>query len=73
MDDVEDPGGSLNTDLQVQATTRLIEALYESEARMRRRVNLLSEVVFELDLTGRIVFLNSAWTQSLGVSKGFLS
>ena len=69
MDDVEDPGGSLNTDLQVQATTRLIEALYESEARMRRRVNLLSEVVFELDLTGRIVFLNSAWTQSLGLSE----
>jgi len=69
MDDTEDPGGSLNTDLQVQATTRLIEALYESEARMRRRVNLLSEVVFELDLTGRIVFLNSAWTQSLGLSE----
>jgi PAS domain S-box-containing protein len=69
MDDIEDPDGSLNTDLQVQATTRLIEALYESEARMRRRINLLSEVVFELDLTGRIVFLNSAWTQSLGLSE----
>ena len=69
MDDIEDPDGSLNTDLQVQATTRLIEALYESEARMCRRINLLSEVVFELDLTGRIVFLNSAWTQSLGLSE----
>jgi len=69
MDDTEDSGGSLNTDLQVQATTRLIEALYESEARMRRRVNLLSEVVFELDLEGRIVFLNSAWSQSLGLSE----
>ena len=69
MDDTEDSDGSLNTDLQVQATTRLIEALYESEARMRRRVNLLSEVVFELDLEGRIVFLNSAWSQSLGLSE----
>jgi PAS domain S-box-containing protein len=36
---------------------------------MRRRINLLSEVVFELDLTGRIVFLNSAWTRALGLSE----
>ncbi|MEY4268582.1 MAG: hypothetical protein RIS90_3117 [Pseudomonadota bacterium] len=69
MEEGQDEDGSLSTDLQVQATTRLIEALYESEARMRRRINLLSEVVFELDQTGRIVFLNAAWTQSLGLSE----
>jgi PAS domain S-box-containing protein len=69
MEEGQDEDGSLSTDLQVQATTRLIEALYESEARMRRRINLLSEVVFELDQAGRIVFLNAAWTQSLGLSE----
>ena len=68
MEDAEQAGGSLITDLQVQATNRLMEALFESEARMRRRINLLSEVVFELDLAGQLVFLNDAWTQSLGMS-----
>lgn len=69
QDKDEDEDGSLNTDLQVQATNRLVEALYESEARMRRRINLLSEVVFELDQSGQIVFLNAAWTQSMGLSE----
>ena len=68
MEDTEQAGGSLITDLQVQATNRLMEALFESEARMRRRINLLSEVVFELDLAGQVVFLNDAWTHSLGLS-----
>ena len=69
LEDAQDGDGSLRTDLQVQATNRLIEALFESEARMRRRINLLSEVVFELDQTGHIVYLNAAWTQSLGLSE----
>ncbi|NDE42284.1 MAG: PAS domain S-box protein, partial [Betaproteobacteria bacterium] len=68
MEDAEQAGGSLITDLQVQATNRLMEALFESEARMRRRINRLSEVVFELDLAGQVVFLNDAWTHSLGLS-----
>ena len=37
------------TDLHVEATYRLTEALVESENRMRRRIELLSEVVFETD------------------------
>jgi len=65
----KDEGDSLNTDLQVQATNRLVEALYESEARMRRRINILSEVVFKLDQGGQIVFLNAAWTQPMGPSE----
>ena len=38
---------SLRTDLQVRATQRLSEALLEAENRSRRRVELLSEVIFE--------------------------
>ena len=56
----------LTTDLHVQATYRLTEALVESENRMRRRVELLSEIVFETDKGGALVFLNSAWAKVLG-------
>lgn len=56
----------LVTDLHVEATYRLTEALVESENRMRRRLELLSEVIFETDSAGRLVFLNSAWTRVTG-------
>lgn len=56
----------LATDLHVQATYRLTEALVESENRMRRRIELLSEIVFETDSAGVLVFLNSAWARVVG-------
>ena len=62
----DDGSSALNTDLQVLATNRLLEALVESENRMKQRVNLLREVVFELDDNGTIVFLNSAWSRLMG-------
>ena len=61
-----DGNSLLVTDLHVEATYRLTEALVESENRMRRRVELLSEVVFETDTSGRLVFLNNAWTSATG-------
>ena len=63
--DQTDPA-TLVADLHVQATYRLTEALVESENRMRRRIDLLSEIVFETDANGRFVFLNRAWTSILG-------
>jgi len=54
------------TDLHVEATYRLTEALVDAEARMRRRVELLSEVVFETDAAGCLVFLNGASVRTLG-------
>lgn len=57
----------LATDLHVEATYRLTEALAEAENRMRRRVELLSEVVFELDAAGCIVFLNRAWHDAMAL------
>ncbi len=65
---VDDGGPALATDLHVEATQRLIEALVESENRMRRRVELLSEAVFEVDVDGRLVFLNEAWAALTGES-----
>mgnify|MGYP000048787639 CR=1 FL=1 len=38
--------------------------------RMRMRIDVLSEVVFELDATGRIVFLSRAWTPLTGIEAG---
>ncbi len=57
---------TLLTDIHIEATYRLTEALIESENRMRRRVEFLSEVVFETDGTGKLVFMNKAWTDTLG-------
>ena len=59
--DVVDP-----TDLHVEATYRLTEALAASESQMLRRVQLLSEVVFEIDADGCFVFLNDAWEKAIG-------
>ena len=51
------PDASLTRDLHVEATYRLTEALVASENRMRRRVELLSDVVFETDA-------NTGWCSS---------
>ena len=65
------PGEStLATDLHVEATYRLTEALVASEKRMRRRVEMLSEAVFETDPQGRLVFLNPAWQTIFGTAPG---
>jgi PAS domain S-box-containing protein len=63
-DPVDD--SQIAVDLHVQATYRLTEALFDAEERMRRRINLLSEVVFETDADDRIVFLNDAWETITG-------
>jgi len=55
-------------DIHIQATYRLTEALVDAEKKMRRRVQLLSEVVFEMDSEGRLLFLNEAWRSTLGYS-----
>ncbi len=56
------------SDLGVEVTHRLVEALVESEQRMRRRLDQISEVVFETDVSGRLVFINGAWTRLTGLS-----
>ena len=57
---------SLRTDLQVRATQRLSEALLEAENRSQRRVELLSEVIFETAAGGGLVYVNNAWRGIFG-------
>jgi PAS domain S-box-containing protein len=45
-----------------------MEALVQAENRMRRRIELLSEIVFETNPGGGLVFLNPAWSKVLGHS-----
>lgn len=56
----------MTIDIQISATNRLLEALQNSENQMRRRINLLVEIVFELNNDGEIVFSNAAWQKVLG-------
>ena len=44
------------------------EDLKESEKKYRSVVNNLKEVIFQIDKTGRFLFLNPAWTQITGFS-----
>lgn len=55
-------------DLTTQIQYRLIEKLSESEKRYRDLVENLREIVFKCDRTGKILFLNRAWTKTLGYS-----
>jgi PAS domain S-box-containing protein len=64
--DAPSASASLTTDLHVEATYRLTEALVASENRLRRRLELLSEIVFETDRDDALIFLNNAWTHALG-------
>lgn len=58
----------LVNDLHVAATAKLVEALVQSENKMRLRLDLLSEVVFEIDADRQITFVNKAWL-AVGGSK----
>ena len=55
----------LVNDIHIQATYRLTEALVSSEKKMRRRIELLTEIVFEMDALGALTFLNEAWRKVL--------
>ena len=45
---------------------RLVEQLRSSDVHYHELVNQLPEVVLELDLKGRLTFLNAAWFHELG-------
>ncbi|MBU3737622.1 MAG: EAL domain-containing protein [Rhodoferax sp.] len=61
------PTSTLLHDLQASATTQLVEALVASERRMRQRIELLAEIVFELDTSGGVLFLNKACERLTGI------
>ena len=55
-------------EIHTQIQYRLIEKLEASERRYRLMLENLQEIVFTLDRSGKITFLNSAWNKILGYS-----
>lgn len=67
IDYSEMDNSELKRDLNVEATYRLIESLVAIESKMTRRIDLISEIIFEIDNMGRLVYLNPAWQGALGL------
>lgn len=57
---------NLEMNAQVTERERLNLALRRTEQESRAIMNAVSDVIFELDETGRILFLNSCWTTLTG-------
>ena len=55
-------------EIHTQIQYRLIEKLEASERRYRLMLESLQEIVFTVDHSGIITFLNSAWNKVLGYS-----
>ena len=56
---LEDKNISLET--KIEEAQEISKALKESEDEYKAVVNSVQDVLFELDVTGRIVFMNTAW------------
>ena len=58
-----------NNELQskISERDRLFTALKKSEREHRALINCISEVIFETDATGRLIFLNETWQRVTGV------
>src|SRR3990170_5618669 len=50
----------------IQSLEETRELLEYSETRLRKLVNSMHEILFELDADGRIIFLNPAWQALTG-------
>ena len=53
-------------DLQFEPGSPLAEALANAQKQMRRRIDMFSDIAFEADANGSLVFLNQAWMRILG-------
>lgn len=58
--------GSATLRHYIQSLEETRELLEHSETRLRKLVNSMHEILFELDAEGRIVFLNPAWITLTG-------
>ena len=60
--------GSATLRHYIQSLEETRELLEFSETRLRKLVNSMHEILFELDAEGRLVFLNPAWKSLTGFS-----
>jgi diguanylate cyclase (GGDEF)-like protein/PAS domain S-box-containing protein len=62
--------GSASMQRHVQSLEETRELLAHSEHRLRKLINGMHEILFELDQDGNVSFLNPAWEQLTGFSVG---
>ncbi|MDH5512819.1 MAG: EAL domain-containing protein, partial [Gammaproteobacteria bacterium] len=58
--------GSATLRHYIQSLEETRELLEHSDSRLRKLVNGMHEILFELDADGRLTFLNPAWTELTG-------
>jgi len=64
-DVLADKNGALQK--MVEETRNLYGALKQGEHKYRSVINAVQDILFELDVNGRIVFLNNAWEKVTGL------
>ncbi len=58
---------NLSLEEKIEETQEISRALRESEEEYKSVVNSVQDVLFEIDITGRITFMNEAWKTTTGI------
>lgn len=58
---------NLTLESKIEETIEISRALQESEEDYKAVVNSVQDILFEVDVTGRVVFMNEAWQRQTGV------
>ena len=58
---------NISLEAKIEETEEVSKALRENEDEYRAVVNSVQDILFELDITGNIVFLNEAWKNITGI------
>src|SRR5690349_6903291 len=61
---------SKNTELknQIEETSRLYETMQKSEREYRGVIDSVSDIIFETDSSGNVLFVNATWEKITGFS-----
>lgn len=58
---------NISLETKIEETQEISKALKESEDEYKAVVNSVQDILFEVDVTGRIVFMNDAWERQTGI------
>lgn len=58
---------NITLESKIEETQEISRALQESEDDYKAVVNSVQDILFEVDVTGRVIFMNEAWQRQTGV------